>query len=62
MVTSFFMPRGAGGEQAEAGLAPYEYPAKEMGASAAANTESEDDPDLIIATSGMLNRLELLNF
>jgi|GEM_PF-1307836 len=62
VVTSFFVPRGTEEGRVEAGLAPDAYPEKEMGVSAAANGENEEDYDVLIESSGMLNRLELLNF
>lgn len=62
IVTSFFVPRGTDEGHAEAGLAPYAYPEKGLEVSGAANSESEDDYDGLIESSGMLNRLELLNF
>lgn len=62
ILTSVFVPRGADEEQAEAGLAPYAYPEKEIGAASAASEGHDDEYDVLIESSGMLNRLELLNF
>lgn len=62
LVTVFFVPRGTGEGQAEPGLAPHEYAEKGMGTAGATNGEQDDDYDEIIESSGMLNRLELLNF
>lgn len=62
LMTVFFVPRGAEEGQAEVGTAPNGFAENVMGAEGAANGEEDDDPDVIIETSGMLNRLELLNF
>lgn len=62
LVTSFFVPRGAKEEQAAAGPVHYEYSAGQMETAGAVERERDDDYDGIIESSGMLNRLELLNF
>lgn len=62
MVTSFFVPRGAEEGKAAIDTAPFGYVEKGTEAVGAANSEQDDSYDVIIESSGMLNRLELLNF
>lgn len=62
LVTSFFVQRGGEEGQAAIDPAPFGYAEKGMEAASAANSEQDDSYDVIIESSGMLNRLELLNF